>query len=84
MFDYGPNIRTAAGLQIARWKLPAPISSQSTADEKWRKIMRSLIFMDSWLSYTLGYITEVTTSDVQVNCESTYHLDFPDTSSSLV
>jgi hypothetical protein len=35
-------------------------------DENWRKIYRSLIFMDSWLSYTLGYNAEATPSDIQV------------------
>jgi hypothetical protein len=35
-------------------------------DEGRRKIFRSLTFMDSWLSYTLGYESEVTLSDIQV------------------
>ncbi|KAI4702044.1 hypothetical protein J4E81_002405 [Alternaria sp. BMP 2799] len=59
----------AAGLQIARWKYPAlQTSSRSATDDHWRKIFRSLIFMDSWLAYTLGYPTEVTASDIQVAC----------------
>lgn len=35
-------------------------------DDNWRKIYRSLIFMDSWLSYTLGYSAEATPQDIQV------------------
>ncbi|KAF2848396.1 hypothetical protein T440DRAFT_401498 [Plenodomus tracheiphilus IPT5] len=59
----------AAGLQIARWKCPPlQVSTSKTADEGWRKIFRSLIFMDCWLSYTLGYTSEVTPSDVQFAC----------------
>ncbi|KAL6705020.1 hypothetical protein ACN47E_007423 [Coniothyrium glycines] len=56
----------AAGLQIARWKAPpnVPIS------EHWRKLFRSLIFMDSWLSYTLGYASEVAPSDIRTACRS--------------
>lgn len=40
-------------------------------DENWRKIYRSLIFMDSWLSYTLGYSSEATPQDIQVRQHST-------------
>ncbi|KAF1838467.1 hypothetical protein BDW02DRAFT_594716 [Decorospora gaudefroyi] len=59
----------AAGLQIARWQCPALQSySQMSGDDGWRKIYRSLIFMDSWLSYTLGYTSEVTASDTQIAC----------------
>lgn len=35
-------------------------------DENWKKLFRSLVFMDSWLAYTLGYAPEVTPRDVQV------------------
>lgn len=57
----------AAGLQIARWKCP-PVHHTPTGvmDENWRKIYRSLIFMDSWLSYTLGYSSEATPQDITV------------------
>ncbi|KAH7383778.1 hypothetical protein BKA66DRAFT_511872 [Pyrenochaeta sp. MPI-SDFR-AT-0127] len=61
----------AAGLQIARWKCPALHSSKNTmvqANDNWRKIFRSTIFMDCWLSYTLGYTSEVTSNDVQIAC----------------
>ncbi|KAF1941154.1 hypothetical protein EJ02DRAFT_210547 [Clathrospora elynae] len=59
----------AAGLQIARWKCPRLQNfPQTSLDDNWRKIFRSLIFMDSWLSYTLGYPSETLTSDVQVAC----------------
>ncbi|KAF9697665.1 hypothetical protein EKO04_004009 [Ascochyta lentis] len=59
----------AAGLQIARWKFP-PLHRTTTGamDENWRKIYRSLIFMDSWLSYTLGYSSEATSQDISVAC----------------
>jgi hypothetical protein len=60
------NPLVAAGLQIARWKCPPLNSSTVSPDENWRKIFRSLIFMDCWLSYTLGYSCETTPSDVQV------------------
>ncbi|KAF2832337.1 hypothetical protein CC86DRAFT_401107 [Ophiobolus disseminans] len=63
----------AAGLQVARWKYPSLHGSNSgPLDENWRKIYRSLIFMDSWLSYTLGYTSEVTPKDVQIICGSRY------------
>ncbi|KAH8723444.1 hypothetical protein GQ44DRAFT_741056 [Phaeosphaeriaceae sp. PMI808] len=59
----------AAGLLIARWKLPATQPSGIVIDDcNWRKVYRSLIFMDCWLSYTLGYPTEVTPIDVQNAC----------------
>lgn len=35
-------------------------------DDNWRRVYRSLIFMDSWLSYTLGYNSEATPQDIQV------------------
>jgi hypothetical protein len=63
----GTDLFLAAGLQIARWKCPALHAVTGIpADENWRKIFRSLIFMDSWLSYTLGYSSEVTPNDVEV------------------
>ncbi|KAH5132671.1 hypothetical protein HBI73_084470 [Parastagonospora nodorum] len=55
----------AAGLQIARWKGLLHDSSITVYSENWRKVYRSLIFMDCWLSYTLGYSPEATSSDVQ-------------------
>ncbi|KAI8930850.1 hypothetical protein NX059_011869 [Plenodomus lindquistii] len=59
----------AAGLQIARWKCPPVyMSTNRPVDEGWRKIFRSLIWVDSWLSYTLGYTSEVIPSDVQFAC----------------
>ncbi|USP78958.1 hypothetical protein yc1106_06232 [Curvularia clavata] len=67
-------IDAAAGLQIARWRYVVPQSRSQIADVGWRKIFRSLIFMDSWLSYTLGYPSEVTASDIQTACL----VDWPD------
>jgi hypothetical protein len=60
------NLFAAAGLQIARWKGLSHDSSITVYSENWRKVYRSLIFMDCWLSYTLGYSPEATSSDVQV------------------
>lgn len=60
------NLFVAAGLQIARWKGPSHESSVTAYGENWRKVYRSLIFMDCWLSYTLGYSPEATSSDHQV------------------
>jgi hypothetical protein len=63
----GTNPFAAAGLQIARWKCPTlHTSSCGASDEQWKKIFRSLIFMDCWLSYTLGYVSEVTPTDIKV------------------
>jgi len=63
----GTDPFAAAGLQIARWKFPSSLASECVVvDESWRKIFRSLIFMDSWLSYTLGYTSEVIPADVKV------------------
>jgi hypothetical protein len=67
-WQVGANLFAAAGLQIARWKCPIlHASSNVAADENWRKIYRSLIFMDCWLSYTLGYSSEVTPSDIMAS-----------------
>lgn len=41
-------------------------TSDPIADDNWRRLFRSLIFMDCWLSYTLGYPSEVTSQDVAV------------------
>jgi hypothetical protein len=65
------KINVAAGLQIARRRSPPSMVAEA---ENWRKIYRSLIFMDSWLSYTLGYISEVTPSDVQVRLNWHFYL----------
>ncbi|KAL1610178.1 hypothetical protein SLS60_001843 [Paraconiothyrium brasiliense] len=60
----------AAALQIARWKSPALVkdTNDRIADANWRKLFRSLIFMDCWLSYTLGYVSEVTPQDIAFAC----------------
>ncbi|KAF2737426.1 hypothetical protein EJ04DRAFT_488080 [Polyplosphaeria fusca] len=61
----------AAGLQIARWKCPPQMRNEvMKQNANWRRIFRSLIFMDCWLSYTLGYISEVTAEDIAVACTS--------------
>lgn len=36
----------------------------------WRRIFRSLVFMDCWLSYTLGYTSDVTANDVAVRLKT--------------
>ncbi|KAH9875665.1 hypothetical protein IAQ61_003129 [Plenodomus lingam] len=59
----------AAGLQIARWKCPPlHFSTSKLAGDGWRRVYRSLIFMDCWLSYTLGYTSDVLPMDVQIAC----------------
>jgi hypothetical protein len=42
------------------------------------KIYRSLIFMDGWLSYTLGYNSEATPSDVKVSLTLSYAANYTD------
>lgn len=71
------DMSIAAGLQIARWKCPALIhtSDSMSVEENWMKIYRSLIFMDNWLSYTLGYSSEVTDVDRKV-CPAPLPVDF--------
>ncbi|KAF2196467.1 hypothetical protein GQ43DRAFT_383250 [Delitschia confertaspora ATCC 74209] len=59
----------AAGLQVARWKCPTQQQSLLRNDtEGWRKVYRSLVFMDCWLSYTLGYISDVSARDIAYAC----------------
>ncbi|KAF2707964.1 hypothetical protein K504DRAFT_383608 [Pleomassaria siparia CBS 279.74] len=59
----------AAGLQIARWQCPPLHQSKNDATaESWRQIFRSLVFMDCWLSYTLGYTADVTANDISIVC----------------
>ncbi|KAF2655406.1 hypothetical protein K491DRAFT_426841 [Lophiostoma macrostomum CBS 122681] len=59
----------AAGLQVARWKCPPlqQLGGNATVDNG-RRLFRSLIFMDSWLSYTLGYPSEVAAEDIAFVC----------------
>jgi hypothetical protein len=65
--EVGTNLFSAAGLQIARWKSASSHApSCMVVHENWKKLFRSLVFMDSWLAYTLGYASEVSPSDVQV------------------
>lgn len=45
-------------------------STTDAMDENWKKVFRSSIFMDCWLSYTLGYTSEVTPADVRVRQEN--------------
>jgi hypothetical protein len=71
----GANLFAAAGLQIARSKCPTlHTSSNDAADENSRKIYRSIIFMDCWLSYTLGYSSEVTLTDIKASLALSYAL----------
>ncbi|KAF2634026.1 hypothetical protein P280DRAFT_464278 [Massarina eburnea CBS 473.64] len=61
----------AAGLQIARWKCPTLAKANSVnTGESWRRVFRSLIFMDCWLSYTLGYTSEITSGDISIACSA--------------
>jgi hypothetical protein len=80
----GTNLFTAAGLQIARWKCPVShVSGSGSDDENCIKIYRSLIFMDGWLSYTLGYSSEVTPTDVKARLASSHALSYTDIHSLL-
>jgi hypothetical protein len=80
----GTNLFAAAGLQIARWKCIALHASSTVDDDaNWRKIYRSLIFMDCWLSYTLGYSSEVTPSDIKARQALSYALSCTDMDRSL-
>ena len=55
----------AAALATARWKC---FQNQvlDAGSEHGRRLFRSLVFMDCWLSYTLGYTSEVTPQDIEV------------------
>ncbi|KAF2020225.1 hypothetical protein BU24DRAFT_135558 [Aaosphaeria arxii CBS 175.79] len=64
----------AAGLQIARLKRPSSRSGIDGIGDNWRRVFRSLIFMDCWLSYTLGYTSEVTQEDIAVACTYEQHM----------
>lgn len=50
----------AAALAIARWKYPQlGDNGDSTASrESWRKVYQTLVFLDCWMCYTLGYFSE--------------------------
>lgn len=50
----------AAGLAIACWKYPQlGVNGDSMATrESWRKIYRTLVFLECWIYYTLGYRSE--------------------------
>jgi len=49
-----------AALVIARWKYPQlSASGDNTASrESWRKVYRTVVFLDCWMCYTLGYASE--------------------------
>lgn len=74
-FLHYSDLLLVAGLQIARWKCPGmvhPASESTTDTTTWQRLFRSLIFMDCWLSYTLGYTSEVTPQDITVCSGSIY------------
>jgi len=50
----------SAALAIARWKYPQlSASGDSTASrESWRKVYRTIVFLECWMCYTLGYASE--------------------------
>ncbi|KAF2762476.1 hypothetical protein EJ05DRAFT_534023 [Pseudovirgaria hyperparasitica] len=56
----------ATGLRLARWKYQ-DFARLPDAD-MWRRVYRSLIFMDAWTSVTLGYSTDITDTDVASVC----------------
>ncbi|KAF1983306.1 hypothetical protein K402DRAFT_176946 [Aulographum hederae CBS 113979] len=59
-----------AGLQVARWKYPQLVASFTTHSEvhKWMRIYRTLVFVDCWLSYTLGFTSSIQLEDVNFTC----------------
>jgi hypothetical protein len=50
----------AAALAIARWKYPqlGVIGDATATRESWRKVYRTLVFLECWMCYTLGYPSE--------------------------
>jgi hypothetical protein len=54
------NGELAAALSIARWKFPfLPIDGDAEGSrDSWRKVYRTLVFIECWLCYTLGYNSE--------------------------
>ncbi|KAK8233585.1 hypothetical protein HDK77DRAFT_246747 [Phyllosticta capitalensis] len=56
-----------AGLKISRWKFPTLKTDlpKQPDQETARKVMNTLIFMDCWLSTTLGYKSDVSKEDLQ-------------------
>ena len=50
----------SAALAIARWKYPQlGANGDATATrESWRKVYRTLVFLECWMCYTLGYPSE--------------------------
>ncbi|KAF2458711.1 hypothetical protein BDY21DRAFT_341103 [Lineolata rhizophorae] len=58
-----------AGLQIARQKLPALEGDLEQKErDNWKKVYRSLMFVDGWLSYTLGYPSRISWEDTSYAC----------------
>ncbi|KAJ9655870.1 hypothetical protein H2201_008708 [Coniosporium apollinis] len=54
-----------AALQIARWKLlPRNISSWAPHDD-WAKVFRSLVFVECWLSSSLGCPSDLTPEEME-------------------
>lgn len=50
----------AAALAIARWKYPqlGRSGNSSVSRESWRKVYRTIVFLECWMCYTLGYPLE--------------------------
>ena len=50
----------AAALVIARWKYPqlGGGGDGTASRESWRKVYRTVVFLDCWMCYTLGYASE--------------------------
>jgi len=62
----------SAALQIGRTKLirEGNISgnAQSQDEAYWRKIFRTVVFMECWHSYTLGYQSDIFEDDIKYAC----------------
>ncbi|KAJ9638356.1 hypothetical protein H2199_007043 [Coniosporium tulheliwenetii] len=58
------RLGVAAALQIARWKL-LPRTVTWGAQDDWPKVFRSLVFVECWLSSSLGCPSDLTTEEME-------------------
>lgn len=58
------RLGVAAALQIARWKL-LPHTVTCRAQDDWAKVYRSLVFVECWLSSSLGCPSDLTTEEME-------------------
>ncbi|KAI9729185.1 MAG: hypothetical protein M1834_007092 [Cirrosporium novae-zelandiae] len=61
------RVLIASGLKMARWNMVARARNSSPQDwMEWRRILRTLAFMECWLSSTLGYRFELTNEEISL------------------